>query len=55
MAAEIANDTEYRFRESARWIWERCLHCVSFPGMEPYMNLALAMMGGKDTGPAIDS
>ena len=24
------------------------------PAMEPYMNLALAMMGGKDTGPAIE-
>jgi hypothetical protein len=22
--------------------------------MEPYMNLAVAMMGGKDTGPAIE-
>jgi len=24
------------------------------PAMEPYLNLAMAMMGGKDTGPAIE-
>jgi hypothetical protein len=24
------------------------------PAMEPYMDLALAMMGGKDTSPAIE-
>jgi hypothetical protein len=27
---------------------------VNSPAMKPYMNLAHAMMGGKDTGPAID-
>jgi len=27
---------------------------LASPAMEPYMMLALAMMGGKDTGPAIE-